>query len=63
MENVLLTYLLIMVGYWIKLIWSFPAGYSKAYLLGRAFVWPFLSGMAALIDSLSNHLKQHDNNE
>ncbi|KAF1022107.1 MAG: hypothetical protein GAK29_03275 [Acinetobacter bereziniae] len=41
MRNVWITYLLIMFGYWLKLIWSFPAGYSKAYLLGRAFVWPF----------------------
>ncbi|MGG2096196.1 hypothetical protein ABFY41_01095 [Acinetobacter haemolyticus] len=41
MKNFLITYLLIMLGYWVKLIWSFPAGYSKAYLLGRAFEWPF----------------------
>ena len=38
MRNLLITYLLIMLGYWFKLIWTLPAGYSKAYLLGRAFV-------------------------
>jgi hypothetical protein len=42
MKKALMLYVMITLGYWVKLIWTWPVGYVKSYLLGRAIVWPFI---------------------
>ena len=42
-KEILIAYAVIAIGYWFYLIWAVGAASpSKAYLLGRAIMWPFI---------------------
>lgn len=41
MKNFIGFYVIVLLGYWLYLIYSYPDLYSKAYLFGKALTWPF----------------------